>query len=84
VCGCSLVERGDARGWTKDERNAKLVEYGTSSFFLSSRDRRTINVARATCNSFFEKIENTILKFQKNLKLNLQVDNVVIYNRANF
>jgi hypothetical protein len=36
------------------------------------------------CSSFFEKFEYTILKFQKNLKLNLQVDNVVIYNRANF
>jgi hypothetical protein len=27
---------------------------------------------------------NTILKFQKNLKLNVHVDNVVIYNHANF
>jgi hypothetical protein len=34
--------------------------------------------------SFLEKFENTILKFQKNLKLNIQVDNIVIYNRANF
>jgi hypothetical protein len=45
---------------------------------------KTTNVARATCSSFLEKFENTILKFQKNLKLNIQVDNVVIYNRANF
>jgi hypothetical protein len=45
---------------------------------------KTINIARATCSLFFKKFENTILKFQKNLKLNLQVDNIVIYNRANF
>jgi hypothetical protein len=45
---------------------------------------KTTNVARATCSSFLEKFENTILKFQKTLKLNIQVENVVIYNRANF
>jgi hypothetical protein len=45
---------------------------------------KTINVARATCSSFFKKFENIILKFQKNQKLNIQVDNVVIYNCANF
>jgi hypothetical protein len=42
------------------------------------------NVARATCSSFFEKFETTIFEVSKNLRLNLQVDNVVIYNRANF
>jgi hypothetical protein len=40
VCGCNLAERSDAQGWTKDERNAKPVEYGTCSCFLSSRDVR--------------------------------------------
>jgi hypothetical protein len=51
---------------------------------LRALSAKTINVAPATCSSFFEKFENTILKFQTNLKLNLQVDNIVIYNRANF
>jgi hypothetical protein len=45
---------------------------------------KTTNVARVTCSSFLEKFKNTILKFQKNLKLNIHIDNVVIYNRANF
>jgi hypothetical protein len=45
---------------------------------------KTTYVARATCSLFLEKFENTILKFQKNLKLNIQVDNLVIYNRENF
>jgi hypothetical protein len=45
---------------------------------------KTTYVAQATCISFFEKIKNIILKFQENLKLNLHVDNVVIYSHANF
>jgi hypothetical protein len=45
----------------------------------------TTNIARAAYSSLFEKIENdTFLKFEKNVKLNLQVDNVMIYNHANF
>jgi hypothetical protein len=42
------------------------------------------NVARATCSLFFEKFENSILKFFKNWNLILVVDNVVIYYHANF
>jgi hypothetical protein len=56
----------------------------SAPFFKCATGTTTTNVARAICSSFFEKFKNTILKFQKNLKLNLQVDNVVIYNRANF
>jgi hypothetical protein len=33
---------------------------------------------------FFEKFENNILFFKKNLKLNVDVYNVVIYNCVNF
>jgi hypothetical protein len=51
---------------------------------LSRLPPKTAMVARATYSSFFFKIENIILKFQKNLKLNLYVDNVVIYNHENF
>jgi hypothetical protein len=42
------------------------------------------NVARATYGLFFEKIKTGILKFPKNLKLNLDMDNVEIYKRAKF
>jgi hypothetical protein len=45
----------------------------------SATRREWIFVAR-----FFEKIENGILKFQKNLKKNPDVDNDMIYQRAKF
>jgi hypothetical protein len=44
----------------------------------------TTNVARATCSLLLNKIENSNLKFQENLKLNLHIVNVVIYKHANF
>jgi hypothetical protein len=46
--------------------------------------RKTTNVPPATCSSFFAKFKNGILKFQKNLKLNLDTNNVEIYKRAKF
>jgi hypothetical protein len=58
----------------------------TSTFAqkLSSDPKTIMYIAQAICSSFLKKFKNTILKFQKKLKLNIQVDNVVIYNRANF
>jgi hypothetical protein len=46
--------------------------------------REWIFVARAICSSFFEKIENDILKFQKIPKKILDVDNDMIYQRVKF
>jgi hypothetical protein len=43
-----------------------------------SIEREWIFVARATCSSFLKKIENSILKFQKILKKNPDVDNDMI------
>jgi hypothetical protein len=45
---------------------------------------KTINVARATYNLFFEKFKKHILKFSKNLKLIPDMDNVEIYKHAKF
>ena len=47
-----------------------------------SRERRF--VARATCSPFFEKIKNDTLKFQKNLKQILDVDNDDIHQCAKY
>jgi hypothetical protein len=44
----------------------------------------TTNLARVTYSSFFENFENSILKFPKILKLNLDMDNVEIYKCAKF
>jgi hypothetical protein len=38
----------------------------------------------STCSSFFKKFKNSIFKFQKNLKLNVDIYNVEIYKHAKF
>jgi hypothetical protein len=43
------------------------------------------NVAKVICTSLFlQKFKNCILKFQKILKLNLDMDNIEIYKHAKF
>jgi hypothetical protein len=45
---------------------------------------KTINVARATCSSFFERFKNNILKFQTKLKINVDIEFVGFYQREFF
>jgi hypothetical protein len=55
-----------------------------SALTLGHRKSENTSVARATRTSFFEKSWENILKLQKILKLNVHVDNTVIYKCGKF
>jgi hypothetical protein len=59
------------------------ITYGRRTQMKTSLPERHQRDRVTRDSSFFGKFQNIILKL-KNLKLNLHVDNVVIYNRANF
>jgi hypothetical protein len=44
----------------------------------------TTNVAQARRSSLKKKFKNAILKFQKNLRVNIDLDDVVFYQCAKF
>jgi hypothetical protein len=70
--------------WIFSEKTIHLISRNGESIIKIGNTSKTTNVARATCTPFLIKFKNDNFKFLKNLKLNLDMDNVEIYKRAKF